>query len=315
MSPRRSVTAPPLDALATLAAIAEVRFVDEFGADDPDTTAAALIRVRADDDGVELGIRPLDDGDHPVEALVGFHVPPDWCAVGVAATGVAHHLDRPGERTGVVTVHLVGADGCWASRWSPRVDDRLGTAGSSAAGTAVARDRPIGRVDDSCRRALGLATDPPPATTHPLWILRWLDAVVDEAGRRSCRRGRAPLDWGEVARLHPASSALGRADVAGGRADRDPPTPGELAADARRLAAWRTWPVLRRSCATGTLPALEVGPGAARWLDDGAFARWSLGAYPDALELCAAVEALLRPSVVEAIEAVMAATVHDEGAR
>lgn len=276
------------DRLAAVADLADARLaaMPEEG--------SSLVRVRLLPDEVELGWLPLR-GAHPLDLLVGERAPADWAAIGVAVTGRAHHLDGDhADAVPVRSVHLVGRDGSWAFRYSPREGDgRL--AGSAACGAATDPGRPVGRIDDACRLALGAGTAPPTGDTGTLWALQWLDAVVRAAGLGppgSLRR------WGDVAALHPAVAAL-RPDEPG-----DLPLV-DLVALAGQLAAWRDWPVLRRSCAAGTWASAHVDPGLAAWLDDGAFSRWLLGAYPDLDDLLAAVAAAVPDDVAEAVAAVV----------
>ena len=283
----------PLDGLAVLAAVADAR-LDEEG-------VTSLLRVRLQHDDVELGWRPLD-GEHPVDTLTCFTAPADWWAVGVAATGTAHSLDGTRPSVRVHNVHLVARDGTWASRLrpvhdGPDGDDELLT---SASGDALDDDgRPVGRIDDVCRRSLGLATPPPPADTSSYWAQRWLDAVVDAGGRR-----RRPWSWPEVAELHPAAAAIGG----------DVDTPAALARTARRLAAWRDWPTLRRTCAAGMWEEPGIPADVADWLDDGAFARRAAGGYPELDELWVAVADLVPAPVLVAVEATLALAGSDIGA-
>jgi hypothetical protein len=289
VSPLHPTTPLPVTGLATLAEVVERRLAVE------DPAGPTLLRARSLGDEVELGWLPLPAGRHPVDELLGTTAPADWCAVGVASPGRATVLDGRGPTSVAVhTVHLVGRDGAWASRWGP-----LGEA-EGVAGDAGDPRRPTGRIDDVCRRALGLPTGDPPAPTSLLWALQWLDAVVDVAVRT--RSSPVTSQWFAVAALHPAVAAL--------QADRFeiPATPAALAELDHQLTTWRDWPVLRRSCAAGTWDERLVEPDIAGWLDDGAFARWALGAFPELDDLRAAVADLLPRSVVDDVEATLAAT-------
>jgi hypothetical protein len=84
-----------------------------------------LLRLRdatADDldgDEVEIGMRPLERGEHPLDGLVGFRAPSDWAGIGVIATGRAWHDDEPRRSPFPVrTVHLVSRSGAWVSSWT-----------------------------------------------------------------------------------------------------------------------------------------------------------------------------------------------------
>ena len=295
MPPPHHPNTLPAGGLAFLADMADAKLEAALAVDD--RPAAWLLRVRALAEEVELGWLPLPDGRHPVDELLGLAAPADWEALGVAATGTARHLDSPGASVRVRTVHLVARDGAWASRWAPF--DLGADAGCADAGVGDEPGRPVGRIDDACRRALGLPTPEPPAATGLLWALRWLDAVVTDATSR-CRRRGSPT-WPEVAALHPAVTALR------GDAGDEPPAPQALGGLARQLEAWRDWAVVRKACATGASTEPEVDAEVAAWLDDGAFARWTLGAYPELDDLRAAAAAILPGRVARAIEATLAA--------
>lgn len=292
MSPPHPTVPLPVDGLAALAEVVEHR-LDLEGEPPP-----LLLRVRVVADEVELGWLPLGHGRHPVDELLCTEAPPGWCAVGVAAPGRARPVDDPSvPPVAVRTVHLVGRDGAWASRWGPPGRSE------AAAGGPDHPDRPVGRVDDVCRRALGLPTGAPPASTALLWSSQWLDAVVDLA--LGSPGGPPGAGWAAVASLHPAVRAL----HADGPADL--PTPAALAGLARRLSSWRCWSGLRRACAAGTWADAPVEPEVAAWLDDGAFARWVLGAYPELDDLREIVAGILHPSVAGAVETVLAAGAAD----
>jgi hypothetical protein len=250
-----------------------------------------LLRVRLGADGageeeVELGIQPLDAGDHPLDALLGFEAPDDWAAIGVLATGRATTADvtpagrarRAGRPRPVVTAHLVARDGSWASSWRP-LDDRAGLRGTDS-GSAEDAHACTGRIDDAVRRAMGVATAPPPASTVGLLATQWLDAVVTSAATADRRPGTR-----EVLAAHPAVGALGL--------DPDTVTLRQVIAESERLAERRPWHRLRAACVEGTWPDAGLDPALAAWFDDGSFARWVLGGWPDLGELEGAVVALL----------------------
>jgi hypothetical protein len=252
-----------------------------------------IVRVRHLDEpdaDVEVGLRTLEAGAHPLDGLVGMAADDDWSAVGVVATGrlrhldhVDHldHLDRP---ESVRTAHLVGRDGSWAVRWQP-IDGGDPVEIAGAPGDA---DVPVGRIDDALRRCLGLPTAPPTTSTIGFWSARWFDAVVAEAataaGHRRLRR------WHAVARLHPAVPAL-VADLS------EIVTPERLVELGEALARLRDWEEARRSVAAGTLVVPGLDAETAAWLDDGAFSRWALAGFPDLAELARAVDCLVPPSV------------------
>jgi hypothetical protein len=254
-----------------------------------------LVRVRVGVDGLapdelEIGTAPLPDGDHPLDSLVGLVAPADWQALGVVATGRASTLgDGPAARrpVPVATAHLVARDGTWASVWEPMgggAGPRGADRGDAEGGLAC-----TGRVDDAMRRALGVPTGPPPASTLGLLATQWLDAVVAVAAADP----RRPPGLRQVLAHHPAVAAF---DL-----DPDQLALHQLVADAQRLAGLRTWADLRRSCAKGTWPEPAVDRGLAAWFDDGSFARWVLGGWPDLADLVDAVADLLPAGAAAAV--------------
>lgn len=279
--PRPTLPLATVD-LAALAELAAIRAAVE------PRGAPCLVRVRIVDAEVELGWLPLPPGGHPLDELVGRTAPDDWEAIGVVAHGVAHRVDDDSgvPPVPVVTTHLVGRDGSWATRCELPGRDPL-----AAAGTADDPDRVAGRLDDACRRVLALPTAPPDVGTDLLFALQWLDAIVDAAASAS----RRVATWSAAAALHPAVSAL-LPDAGAEGLD-----PVALATKTHQLATWRDWPVLRRSCAAGTWSTPDLDPTTAAWLDDGAFSRWALGAFPDLDDLLATATDLLPESVIAAV--------------
>jgi hypothetical protein len=76
---------------------------------------------------------------------------------------------------------------------------------------------------------------------------------------------------------------------------------GELLADVH------SWSVLRTACAAREWPVGEIPPDVAAWLDDGAFSRWVVGAFPPIEQLAAAARELVRPSVGRRLQAALRA--------
>lgn len=238
-------------------------------------------------EGFELGVRPVDDGSSVVETLARFTAPREWLALGVVTEGDARHLvDRPADRHRVRCVHLVDRSGASASA--------LRLQGHGV--TMLVGQQPEGRIDDVCRRALGLATAPAPRSTVELWALVWLDRVL-------AARTAAPLpdrpSWVSIAELHPAI-ALGVDDDEWAARAAD-----NLVRLAEVLADVHTWPVLRQSCASSEWPIDGMAPDLARWLDDGAFSRWVLGSYPTIPQLADAVTQLVPTSIARRIRAAL----------
>lgn len=282
----------PADLLALATALAR-RFPDE-----PDGPAH-LVHLAcpagppagrlADDDEVDLGVAALDPGAHPLEALACADAPPDWFALGVVTLGTVRHSHDPtvvGAR--VRSAHLVERGGGWASSCTPIDGSPLAV--TDACGTAA--DAPVGRVDDGLRRALGLPTAPPATDTLELFTVQWLDRLAAEAARLDpSGRSRCTPAW--AASHHPAVDALGLAA--------DDLDPARLVAEGWRLATWRDWPQLRRTCAAGAWEHPAISPALADWLDDGAFSRWALDAWPDLPSLVELLVALLPPATARLV--------------
>jgi hypothetical protein len=289
--PGPCVPAPSAQQLAALALV----LTDGLHLEPGDPPCLVRIRNVDEPDGdVEIGVKALDPGDHPLCGLIGLEADEDWAAVGVAGTGRLHHLDDSGGPERVRTTHLVACDGSWAVRWQP-LD---GGDAFEGAGRPGDRDMPVGRVDDALRRCLGLDTAPPEGSTARLWVLLWLDAVVSMAGST---RGRRRLRcWQAVAELHPAVPAL-VADLT------EPVPPARLVELGDALTRLRDWTEVRRMVASGSLVLPEVDAVAAAWLDDGSFSRWALGGFPSAHELARAATSLLSPDLTGSICDVLSA--------
>ena len=223
-------------------------------------------------------------GAHPLELLLRFVAPAHWTALGVAGAGSAHPLDasgRPQLRSPLgdvfvtVLVHRSGAATTLMQQGSDPPH-------------AIA-EPPEGTVADACRRALGLPTAAPPASTACLWSLCWLDRLVDAAGAGA--RPRSTLrDWPSVASLHPAA---GPAPL--------PSDPPALARACKVLAAAWPWSRLRAHPEAVDVPGLESPPNLAEWMDDGMWSRWLLSAFPARDDLLDSVDNLLPPDLARAI--------------
>jgi hypothetical protein len=276
--PRCSPRARGEGFLSSLAAL-----VDETTVDDP---GHVLVHV----DGpihpeVCVGLQRVEAGVHPFEVLAGFTAPPSWTAFGIRARGRARHLDdpeAPAART--VVTHLVDRAGGEATLL------RRGESTSVPPGPAV------GTIPDLLRRVLGLPTAPAPASTMLLWTSIWLDRVLERWGRPD-RRHELTSSWGQLAVLHPAIHAPSPRDVVA-FAD-----PASLVAVARSHAASSSWSELRRSPVPLALPDGPVPRRIATWMDDGFFARWTIGAFPSAATLAGDLRQLLGeplgPTLVE----------------
>jgi hypothetical protein len=151
-----------------------------------------------------------------------------------------------------------------------------------------------GTIPDLCRRVVGVATPAAPPATDHLWATLWLDAVLTEWARPDRRRA-VSSDLGALTALHPAT---------GGEAIDDLSVFAAVStAHARR---W-TWSALRHASEPLALPDGPLPPDVARWMDDGFFARWTLGAYPSLATLASDLRGLLgEPLGVRLLQAVVA---------
>ena len=224
---------------------------------------------------------PLD-GAHPLELLLRLVAPEHWSAIGVSGAGSAHPLDergRPRLDAGLapvfvtVVVHRSGAATTLMQQGGGEPD--------------VISEPPEGMVADACRRALGLPTAAPPASTADLWMLCWLDRLIDAASSGPPSRLR---DWPSVASLHPAA---GPSPL--------PRDPAALARATRLLAATWPWSRLRAHPEAVDVPGAEAQPDLAGWMDDGMWARWLLSAFPARDDLLASVHDLLPADVADAV--------------
>jgi hypothetical protein len=235
-------------------------------------------------DEVEIGLKPLD-GEHPFSALGGFTAPPEWSAIGVVVSGRARHLDAP-ERppTPIVTTCLCDRTGAMASLLR------------SDGGPPVEIPGPaVGLIVDTLRRTIGVATAPPDGTSRSLLTIAWLDRILEAASVSG-----APLtSWASVASLHPAAAGRSLA--------------WRALADAARLhaEAW-PWSRLRLDPSGISLPGDPLPPDVAAWVDDGMWARWALGAFPEPGDMARALVALLSPALADRVVSTLAATLDDE---
>jgi hypothetical protein len=213
-----------------------------------------------------VGLLPIGAATHPFEVVAGSRAPAAWTVFGMRVTGRAHRLDHPHRHPArSATTFLVDRQGREASvlRSHEGTQDLPGPA--------------LGTIPDLCRRVLGLSTAPPPPSTRLLWTLVWLDRILD-AWAQPLRRRDLTTSWGQVAVRHPAIHAPTASDVLA-FAD-----PASLVTVARSHAAAASWRDVRRSPLPVALPDGPLPRHIAEWMDDGFFARWTIGAYPPANE-------------------------------
>lgn len=217
---------------------------------------------------VDLGVKLLDEGQHPFDALAGVTGPEEWWAFGVRATGRAHHLHHPSRQpSSSVMTFLAARSGEEASVV------RIGGKPIAAPGRAE------GTVSDLCRRVLGRPTDPAPCGTAPLWTAMWLDRVMT-TWNQPAQRGALIRSWKAIAALHPAFD-----DTEG--TDRTVDHAG------RELADRWEWADLRAGARPVPLPEGPLPTPIAQWMDDGFYARWSIGAFPSIIDLATDLHSLL----------------------
>jgi hypothetical protein len=268
-----------------LAAVAGI--VDQATVGDPDHV---LVYVEAPiHPEVSLGFKPLSAQVHPFEVLAGFTAPDEWRAFGIRARGRARHLDDP-EVASAPTAMTFLVDRTGGEASVLRLPDGV----SELPGPA------LGTIPDLCRRVLGLPTAPAPASTVLLWTSIWLDRVLDAWGQPHRRRDLTS-SWGQIAVLHPAINAPAPTDV---MAFADPVS---LITVARSHAAATTWEDLRCSPLPLALPDGPLDHDIARWMDDGFFARWTIGAFPSPATLASDLRGLLGdPLGAQLVEVVVA---------
>lgn len=234
-----------------------------------------------------FGFRTLDEGQHPLDLLLGFVAPPAWTAFGVVCFGWA----APGTDVDMARHSMAGSrPSLHPDRLRVRVTtivDRRGRERATAAledGTVV--DEPgAGAVTDALRRALRVPTAPPPVGTEELFAAVWL-AELAAAGR--------PLGWPEAALLHPAMRLLA--------AGYPRPQPEELISCARSLHRAMTWEKLRTRAATGRFDAgPEIDKALAAWMDTGMFSRWVLGGMAPLPHLLGQCATALTPGVLRRV--------------
>ncbi len=239
----------------------------------------ALVRARAVEDGVDLALAPLPAGLHPADALLGHIVPRRWSAAGVVAPATAHDLTtapEPAPSTGahrpITVALLVGRDGTTAS-----VARTVAEHNPLPLGAA-----PTGRLVDLLLRALRRPTAPPRLSTRSLWEALWLDAVVADAARADGSATLAPA----------LAHALTTTSTPEGQAGWE---------HLRRLAAAPETAAGPIDAALAAALDPLIDPSHATWMDDGCFARWTLGTLPAREDLLSAVDALLPPAAARAV--------------
>jgi hypothetical protein len=274
---------------------------------------AVLVRVSRAIEPATAGdrglLRPIELGpDDPVAAVVGMSLPAGVDAVAFAADAATRSAadERPGDRGRLI--HLVATSGLSVTLLPGPDGRRIGPT----------TDVQAGRVPEVCRRLLGLGTAPPPdagiATVTHLWLGKVARLAAVEPG----------LGWGAVLAAHPFVEFLedavdDRSDDPWG--DDDLPsfatvvhdaasglTPATVVSWSSRCAEQWSWSRLRRRVAADH-PALIghalTGPQSA-WMDDGMFARWTMGELPPPAAALEVIGATLHPGALVRLHATLA---------
>ena len=150
--------------------------------------APALVGLRTSTQGWQLmsggGFEDLDD-------LIGFCAPRSWDGVALVATGRARDLERPDAKFRIRLTYALLRDGSVASALTTAEGDQL----------ELGEAAPGGRVEDYCRRILGLPTDEEPlqpadSSANSDWAT-WdeLHAEVIADGERFFGLGPAQVGW------------------------------------------------------------------------------------------------------------------------
>jgi hypothetical protein len=279
--------------LAELVADADAHFL---GSDDH-----ALLRV-AD---VPRCLAYLGLGaEHPLEALLGMTAPTGWDALGARCNGRCVPMATATVESGEYT-QVSGAEPTPVA--ITFLVDRNGEgAGLLRCGNATTQlnTAPEGVVGDACRRALDLATAPPPASSRELWLRLWLDRVVDAAADGD---DVVVGSWEAAVALHP-SAHLSSDHVDAAPWSSELPDPTTLAEATHALTTAWPWSRLRRDAETVGTPGPALSTDLAAWMDDGMFARWLLADLAPLPLLLETAQRLLPWSLVADIDEVVLAT-------
>ncbi len=143
---------------------------DELG--DDFSQPARLLMLEANTDGFNVGIKELAPGQHPLDELLGFVAPDEWCALGTVCHGwasadVTTRPSRAADRFRIRSVHVVS-----------RHDSEVG--GFRRQGELLElHETVVGMVPDALRRCMGVATPPPDFPAAEVSAADWLDAIAD----------------------------------------------------------------------------------------------------------------------------------------
>ncbi len=214
------------------------------------------------------------DVDLP-EELFGWRAPRSWHGVAIVLGGRAH-LDA-GTEDGVSLGSLALASGeCFA--WADSPGHTLATS-----------DDPIGLVPDTCRRALGLPSQPEHPRLIELANLRWLSELLHlVADPTSASR---VADWDAISSLHPAAEC---------RPSDDAEDLVLCLADLEEVAGWSELHDLG-----ARIGWEDLEPGEVAWMDPPMFARWTVGAHRPVQEMVRDLSLFLPSHLLGAVCAVL----------
>jgi hypothetical protein len=229
-----------------------------------------------------------------LDSLIGFVAPPGCEAIATVGYGWANNVSTgdntptaqllaPGERRRCRVVFLMSRTG--------------ETAGYVRTGTEILINEPptAGRIPDLLRRTFGLATPPPQETPAGLLARLWLSDAINAA-----EAAASPLNWTELASLHPAMRVAAHAAIA--------VAPEHLERVLRVAAEAWSWSQLARQAAQpGWLNQL-LPPGAGGWMDEGILSRWVLDTLTPLDTLIERVTPQITPAARQHLRAVLATT-------
>lgn len=219
----------------------------------------------------------LARSDAPEHALLGFVLPNRFEAIGVFACSVVRRRQLRHDRDATLAVAAT------------RGGQALTRIASPADGVTKASN-PQGWVVDACLRAVGHATLPPDCHSVELPLSRWLDRLMVTI--LAADNGRS-LDWSMAVELCPVPDRWKTHD------------PHRLGVTMGSTVP--TWSAMRRSAAEGIAGPTPISKNTAAWMDDGMYARWCLGYFPDLVNLRADLEFLAPPIVVAHVDIALAA--------
>ena len=145
-----------------------------------------------------------------------------------------------------------------------------------------------GKLLDVLRRCLGLPTPPPASPMGLLHSITWMQLIDKVMGDEDGR-----LTWHGVLALHPVVMVA--------------PDLGAPEAIIRSQAQGQSWDRLRKAVADDRSEGWGLPPDLAAWMDEGMFARWTLGFFPSVDEMLERV----RPRLVPAAARKLAHLVHE----